>query len=155
MNLQILHFLVKNSKCEHLGHKGCCFYTLTCYGYVYEGYASYSFCFDNNEKYPSLILDLNHLKLRVMVYCIISGHRVYQNVFLNWLWQYLSFLSIFFNRFSIECLFNREVLGHPTLLYIVFIIVDVLKIAVISVWSLLTSIDGFLRISNDRKYALS
>ena len=32
-----------------------------CYGYVHEGYASYGFCFDNNEKSPSLELNLNHV----------------------------------------------------------------------------------------------
>ena len=34
------------------------------------------------------------------VYCIICGQRIHQIAFLNWLYQYLSFLNIFFNRFS-------------------------------------------------------
>ena len=51
LNLYLLYFLVKNSKCEHLGQEGCCFYILMYYGYVHEGYASYGFCFDNKEKY--------------------------------------------------------------------------------------------------------
>ena len=36
-------------------------------------------------------------------YCLIFGQRVYQEVFLNWLCQYLSFLDTFFNIFySVE-----------------------------------------------------
>ena len=36
-------------------------------------------------------------------YCLIFGQRIYQQVFLNWLCQYLSFLDIFFYIFySVE-----------------------------------------------------
>ena len=88
LNRCISYFLVKNSKCEHKGHEGCCFHILTCYGYVHEGYASYGFCFNNNEKYPSCKLT-----------------------------EFESF--------------------------------NVLKISVISIQSLLTSIDGVLKIPNN------
>ena len=102
LNLQILHFLVKNFKCEHLGHKGCCFYTLTCYGYVYEGYASYGFCFDNNEKYLSLILDLNHLKL--------TSHGILHYQWLQGLSKCFSqlIMTIFiFSQYFFQQIFNR------------------------------------------------
>ena len=48
---------------------------------------------------------INFKVKRVAVYCIIYGQRIYQKAFLNWFsinsfCQYLSFLNIFFNRFS-------------------------------------------------------
>ena len=38
-----------------------------------------------------------------MVYCITCVQRIDQKAFLDWLYQYLSFLNIFFNRFCPVC----------------------------------------------------
>ena len=42
--------MIKHSKYEHLGHEGFCFHIFMCYGNINEGYTSYGFCFNNNEK---------------------------------------------------------------------------------------------------------
>ena len=69
------------------------------------------------HRIPSYIEATNYnlwkLKITVTVYCIICGQRIYQKAFLNWLYQYLSFLNIF----SID--FTRwKIVGTPHIPYI-------------------------------------
>ena len=69
-------------------------------------------CFEISLRLPTLLMKrlwhryfrVNFVKilrtlLRVPVYCIICVQRIYQKAFLNWLYQNLSFVYIFFNRF--------------------------------------------------------